>query len=169
MKLYRSVAFLVVVAFSGLAFAEGGCPTGYTPMPQQYQDPASGTLQMRTTCVPGASAAVSAAPSVRWIDRWGAVATDGPKGILGIANGATSERSAVKSAMKDCKEKGGNCRLQLAYRNQCAVLVSGDRQFLVQGAENIEIATNVALKKCATDDVNCRVHYSGCSYPEKVR
>ena len=71
--------------------------------------------------------------------------------------------------MAECQAKGGTCKLQMSYRNQCAVLVSGDSKFLVQRAESIEVATQIATSECSKVGVNCKVHYSECSYPERVQ
>lgn len=172
MRNYTILVLMTLLGWSNAAMAENGCPSGYVPMPQQFADPASGTVQMRTTCVPGGAAQEvdpGSGPRAVWEDRWGAVAADGSKGILGAANGEHSEAKAKKKALNECKAKGGNCKLQLAYHNQCAILVSGDKVFFVQAAESAEIATQVGIEKCSKMDVNCKVHYSGCSHQEQVR
>ena len=149
---------LSLLGFTGASFAEGGCPPGQYP----YETP-----QARQ-CVPIPNGP-SSQPSAVWKSRWGAVAADGPKGILGVANGESSKRSAEKKALADCKGKGGACQIEIAYRDQCAVLVSGDKRYLLRSAESIEVASQVGLRDCNKEDVNCKVHYSGCSYPERVQ
>lgn len=149
------VPLIAMMVLSSVVGAEGGCPPGQYP----YETPQA----RQCVPIPGANASSPGAPA-QYATRWGAVATDGPKGILGSTNGAQSKRAAVKTALAECAAKGGSCKLQLAYQNQCAVLVTGDREFLVQSAESIDVASELALRACSTTDTNCRVHYSGCSF-----
>lgn len=154
------VPLIAMMVLSSVVGAEGGCPLGQHP----YDTPAA----RQCVPIPGADSSSSSAPTTRYETRWGAIAADGPKGILGSANGQRTKRGATKLAVEDCQRKGGNCKVELAYHDQCAVLVSGDRLYFAQGPENADVATKVALEKCGKVDVGCRIHYSGCSYPEQV-
>lgn len=160
MKRQHLAVLILLLTPSKVLLAEGGCPSGMYP----YDTPQA----RQCVPIPGGSSS-SSAPAAVYENRWGAIATDGPKGILGSSKNQTSKRKAEKQAVSECQEKGGTCKLQMSYRNQCAVLVSGDKKFLVQRAESIEVATEIAIRECGAVDANCRVHYSDCSYPEQVR
>ncbi|MEO8001697.1 MAG: DUF4189 domain-containing protein, partial [Arenimonas sp.] len=60
-------------------------------------------------------------------------------------------RKAEKAALEKCKETGGGkeCKISLRYYNQCAVLVRGDNMYVTLGAENIEVASKLGMKKCS--------------------
>ncbi len=118
----------------------------------------------------GGSNQAAVPPLMKWADRWGAIATDGPSASLGTAVGMSSKRKAEKIALTQCRAKGGaNCKVDLAYYNQCAVLVSGDSKYLIQGAATIDEASEIAVRRCNAEDVNCRVHYDDCSMAERIQ
>lgn len=109
-------------------------------------------------------------PGGVWADRWGAVAADGPSGILGATTGMASRRKAEKFALAQCRAKGGkSCEVDMAYRNQCIALVAGENLYFVQPAIYEDEAARLGLKSCQKNDVNCRVYYSACSMAERVR
>jgi Domain of unknown function (DUF4189) len=110
------------------------------------------------------------ATRVAWEDRWGAFAADGPSGILGTAKGMTSKREAEKAALSQCKNRGGRaCEVDLAFHNQCAVLVTGDNGYIVQGAPTVEQASQIGMQKCTALGSNCRVYHFECSMSELVQ
>ena len=160
------LVFLALFFSAGTVYAEGGtCPDGYYP--------ANAPGVMGCAPIPdyddGGNAS-SAAARTAWADRWGAIATDGPNAILGSATGMSSRRKAEKAALSECGAKGGNnCKIDLAFHNQCAVLVTGDIGHLIQSAATVEEATRLGVEKCNESDANCRAFFSACSLPEVVR
>jgi hypothetical protein len=104
-------------------------------------------------------------PTGYWEKTWGAIAADGARGILGAAVGAGSEDAARQRALAECRSKGGGCKVELAYRNQCAVLVTGDKLYNAVSSSSIERATELSMKECQSKDSNCRVYYSACTEP----
>lgn len=102
-------------------------------------------------------------PTGRWETTWGALATDGPKGILGGVTGRASEKEAQAAAMSECQAKGGNCKIEASYYNFCVALITGDKVYNVKTAATIEEASASGMTLCAKDDKNCRVYYSACS------
>lgn len=169
----RSVLSIALLALSPKALAEGGCPAGYVPMQEQYQDPASGTLQVRTNCVPGGGASEPTQPSAAYADRWGAIAIDGSvsAGGIGTVTDLPSKKKAEKAALSQCRATGGGkgCEVYLSYQNQCAVIASGDRYIQAFGGAAIESASERALGACKQRTTNCSIYYSGCSYPVRIR
>lgn len=114
----------------------------------------------------------------QWETRWGAIAIDkGPTNAgLGAATGMASKRRAEKAAIADCKAKGGaDCKVSLAYHNQCAVVVAGyyapTRGYsIAQGAATPQEAARIGLRECNKDGVSgCTLYYSDCSYAEQVQ
>ncbi|WP_226470233.1 DUF4189 domain-containing protein [Luteimonas panaciterrae] len=155
-----------LLALSGMAYAEGGCPQGQTP--RLYGDVWG--------CAPGGTDApiqetqVAPQPTGEWKTTWGAIGGNALKGILGAAVGLPSEKEAVQAALADCRAKGGGagCKLDISYYNQCAVLVTGNKVYNTASAATVEEASQIGINKCAKEDANCRVFYSACSKPEFV-
>lgn len=106
-------------------------------------------------------------PTGYWETTWGAIAGHSSKPILGTAVGANSEAQAREIALQDCKAKGGGagCRLDIAYHNQCAVLVTGDNIYITYSAASIKRAAELGMAECGKADTNCRVYYSACTEP----
>jgi hypothetical protein len=112
-------------------------------------------------------------PQAVWADRWGAIAVDkGKQSVgIGVAEMMASERKAKASAIGDCRAKGGTqCKVVLAYYNQCGVLVAGDAGYTSMGSSTAEKAAKLGMEQCTKTGLrNCRVYYSACSFPEQVR
>jgi hypothetical protein len=149
------------------AHAEGGCPPGSYPINGQgWQTcapiPNYDTQQQSLTTRP---------PSQWWEDRWGAVATDAEKGALGSASSMSSQASAERTALNECRSKGGaRCKLDISYVNTCAAMVVGDRGYTVRTGGTREVAIDYGEKvSCSTKDLNCRVYYTDCSLPVRTR
>jgi len=150
--------------WNGFAHAEGNCPPGqYAVGGQGWQGcnpiPGYGNQQQRPQ-----------QPTPQWESRWGAIATDGPKGAMGVATDRGSERDASQAAMQDCQSKGGvNCQIDAAYDNQCAAVVVGGG-YNVSSRGTVDQAVAVGMKICRdAGRANCHVHYSACSLPVRVQ
>lgn len=162
---FRLIFALSSLAFSMHASAEGGsCPDGYYPIGGQG---ATGCAHFPEN---NERANGSSAPSAKWVTTWGAIVADGSNASIGSVVGMPTKRKAEKATLDECKADGGkNCRVDLAYHNQCAVLVSGANRYLVQSAETIDAASKVGIQKCGAMDTGCRVHYSGCTRPIRIK
>lgn len=161
-------ALLLMVAgllWNGLAHAEGNCPPG------QY--PVGGQGWQGCNPIPGYGSQQQAPqqPAPQWESRWGAIATDGPNDALGVATDKRSKREASQVAMQDCQKKGGvNCKIDVAYDNQCAVVVVGDGAYNVPNAATVDKAVELGMKTCRSSGrSNCHVYYSDCSLPVRTR
>jgi hypothetical protein len=108
-----------------------------------------------------------------WASRWGAIAIDPTvsSGGIGVASDMKSQRAAEREAIKQCKKAGGskNCELQTAYDNQCAVIVWGDTHYNTANAEDLTKASELALGQCAKKTSNCKIYYTNCTYPVRLR
>lgn len=98
--------------------------------------------------------------------RYGAIA------LGGNGFGATRDRndadSAAAGAIAQCEESGGagECRVRLAYRNQCAAMAMGDDRFVgVAYADTIAKAQKSAQRSCSGATGQCRLVYAACSFP----
>lgn len=170
-KMY-SCLLLFCLSVSGLAYAEQGCPAGLAPIGQ-----APGPI-----CVPqpgygiGGPSPVQqqqpSAPPPRWLDRWGAVAIDAVAGKMGTATDRKSRRDAERTALKDCKSRGGTeqqCKKTLLiYGNGCGAVAMGADLVLGRGGGSIEEASARAMKECGLNSTGCEVLYTRCSYPVLV-
>lgn len=105
-------------------------------------------------------------PTGYWEKTWGALVGDPQKGVMGTAVGASTEQQAIQLAITDCKSKGGGgCTDEFTYKNQCAVMVIGDKGSTRGSAASIEEATASGMRECSQNDTNCRVYYSACTEP----
>jgi len=163
MTFHRWIFALVLF---GLAAAVQACPPGYVP----WQGIGV------TGCAPTGSAGESggalqpADPGPQWQTRWGAIAI-GSGGGFGAAADLVSKRQAEKSAMKQCKARAKSaksCRV-FSYYNQCAVVAWGATNYTVQGAANIDRATQLAMSDCSKRTSDCQIFYTNCNYPQPVR
>ena len=150
---------------SGLAVAQG-CPAG---IPSAGNPGCIPPDQSNSPYYQSTGGSVSA-PAAKWETRWGAFAIDMKAG-LGTSKGMRSKRAAQSAAISACRDKGGqSCKIQLAYFNQCGVIVQGEAGFNVASADTLERATEIGMKGCsAAGDQNCTVYFSECSPAELVR
>lgn len=118
---------------------------------------------------PGLAAPPRAEGSEQWLDRWGAIATDG-QGEYGIVTDRDTKRSAISEAIAACKERGGSgCKIKRSFVNQCAAVVSGATA--TQTAQSAYEDRAIALASADCEKYaggNCRVYYSGCSLPVRA-
>ena len=113
---------------------------------------------------------VTDAPSPKWESRWGAIATDEPKGVVGSSSGLLSSSKAENVAIDDCRSKGGsNCKLQLSYSNGCGALLVGDKTFNLNWGSTEEIAIQKAMTVCKASDTGCHVYFTSCSMPTLLK
>lgn len=111
------------------------------------------------------------APSIRWADRWGAIAGDG-KGLYGIAMDMPRQRDAERNAIADCRTRGGkSCEVRLAFYNSCAVIGASTSHSFSSSAPTVGEAEESAMQRCeaASGKGTCWVYYSGCSLPVQVQ
>ncbi|QCW25630.1 DUF4189 domain-containing protein [Lysobacter enzymogenes] len=150
-----------------LPHAALSCPQG--TVPQQ------GIGWQGCAPVPGTAPTSSSHVKAReiWEDRWGAIALNHSNisAGFGSSSGLRRKKQAESAALKDCRSKGiEQCQVRFTYYSQCAVIVWGDRTSNITGAPSIEHAREIGMKKCEqTQDTNCEVLFSQCSYPERIQ
>ena len=175
MGIEMKICQLLILCLLGVglfAHAEGGtCPPGYYPQGGQ------GTMG----CAPipdyqgsTSESAPVARPQGHWKLTWGAIAMD-HSGDIGVTVGKFSENDAKRDALVRCATWGAkNCKVELAYYHQCAVIVKPLRDgeisagtVVVQGGPSIETATQLAITACRIKNgtEECKVIYSDCSKP----
>ncbi|WP_454831791.1 DUF4189 domain-containing protein [Pseudoxanthomonas wuyuanensis] len=162
----RCLVFLALCAIANSASAEGGtCPPGYYP----HNSPGvMGCAPIPGYAIPTGGSPATQQPSLRWDERWGAIATDPDAGTVGTVSAQRSRRAAELGAIERCGSKG--CKVLVAYANQCAALAwrPGTQAF---GTDpNAEIAEKRALESCGDGNaLACKVIYAECSLAEEVR
>ncbi|MGJ7542697.1 DUF4189 domain-containing protein [Variovorax sp. LT1R16] len=157
--LVTSLCFL----WTGIVHAQAACPPGQIPY---------GSGNGLNMCGPdNRQQSAPQPPAPQWESRWGAIATDGKQWAMGVAVGKQSKLEASKTAMADCHSKGGaNCKVDVAYGNQCAAVVAGDGGYNVSPASTVDEAVAIGVKTCTeTGDTNCRTYYTTCSLPVRIR
>lgn len=174
----RLIVLLTVILCPAIAFAEGACPPG------QY--PIGGQGVVGCAPIPGAGSTGAQTPSQptgKWETRWGAIVEDmsptpGGPFATGAAVSQVSKKAAIALAKDRCESQGGNdCKLRIAYHNQCVALADPDAvngripSGLISsavGAPTLEKAKALALNECGTGSrgASCSVTYSACSMSE---
>lgn len=163
----KTVLFLFLLAIANIAYAEGGtCPPGYYPV--------SSPGVMGCAPIPNYNQNnVSATPtSERWATRWGAIAIDDTSADtgLGTVSDMPSKRKAEQVALSKCRENGAAaCKLKLSYYNQCAAIAWGDTGYNAARAATVEEASEISIRECSANHANCKIYYSECSLPERIR
>ncbi|MGO1001831.1 DUF4189 domain-containing protein [Lysobacter sp. CA196] len=162
MKTSLIVLSIVLFGMHDHAAAEGGCPAGMIPY--------SGTSTSSCGPIPSGPSG-SWLPTAKWKNRWGAVAGDDARGVIGAVTDLPSKREAKQAAIDNCRSRGGvDCTLTVAYVNQCVVIVASTTRYAAVHAESAEIAAEMGMKSCEKKkDGECRLYYAGCSLPVRVR
>ena len=161
MKFYCAIVFLLAWASCpSLGYAQS-CPHGYMPL--------GGQGAGWTGCAPiNASNIDPPDPGPQWASRWGAVATSADG--FGASQDQRSKREAKKAALKSCKENGASkCKVVQYFLNQCAALAWGETFGTNYRAGTKEDAEKMALERCSSRTGDCRIFFSGCSYPQRVQ
>jgi hypothetical protein len=157
----RVVLLLAIALAPGIALAEGSCPPGSYPIGGQG---VQGCAPIPT----GGSEGASPTPTGRWIKTWGAVATSST-GDAGVSKGRLSKSEAVQESLQRCAKWGAaDCKVGLAYKNQCVAAVAADKGLgtkLNTGA-TVEVAAERATQDCRkAGSSSCRLDYSACTEP----
>jgi hypothetical protein len=168
----KAVLFSFAFAFAGSALAEGSCPPGQYPIGGQ------GVAACAPIPQAGAPARQESRPTGKWIKTWGAIAlgTVDATPYYGVPTGLGSESEAKQQALARCAKFGAkNCRVVLAYENQCAAIgepqtdgkpsPDGFTQFVGQPSK--EKAAGDAMDRCQQRNpgMQCKVIYNACSEP----
>jgi len=160
---YLPLILLSFVVFT--AHAEGGCQPGSYPQNGQGVH----------ACIPTPSnnqgnSSVNSGDGQVWVDGWQAAATDSSKGVLGTATRMLTEGAATSAAIEDCQSKGGvTCVVNLSYRNGCIAMSTGASKIRFYGASTKDKAERQAMDACEANDTSCKIYYSECSAPKRVR
>ncbi|RUL66561.1 DUF4189 domain-containing protein [Dyella dinghuensis] len=162
----RLLQLISLLCVSFAAHAEGGCPPGMIPY--------SGTDISSCGPIPPGyyqNSQQPQAPPMQWASTWGAIATDEPHGILGAAVGMPSKREAEQAALSDCRSKNGSdCKLELAYDNECAALVVSKTGYVVTAHQTKDLAIQSGMKTCRDSGYeDCHAYYSACSLPQQIQ
>lgn len=161
---FRILPWACLVGISMTAHAQTACPAGTIPY---------GVAQNQSVCGPAPSSQRSIAqqaPAVGWESRWGAIAADGSKGILGTASNAFSRNQAEASALSACNAKGGgSCVIQVSYSNSCAAMIVGDKGYNTNTGATLQEATDKGMRMCNQSDAHCQIYYSDCSLLKRTR
>ncbi len=158
--------FLVISLFflSNASLAESGCPDGFSP--NQIQG------QQAPSCypIPGYNNQVQEQPQIsqgHWETRWGAIAVGSTMGGggVGVVINSKDKKTAEISALSQCHINGGGseCRIEISYYNQCAVVAWGDNYYSTASSATIERASKIALKTCKSKTQNCKIYYADCT------
>ncbi|GFM81379.1 hypothetical protein PSCICN_20710 [Pseudomonas cichorii] len=82
--------------------------------------------------------------------------------------GKLTEEEARSAAIYQCALGGAtDCKVDLAYKNQCVALVSSEINSVVQASASEQRAIDLAMDSCKEDSGGreCKVMYTACSDP----
>lgn len=156
-KLLIISPFLALTACLGSprVYAQAACPAGFESV--AAADPS------HTHCVPEASQQSQSTSHWRWLSRYGAIAGSSNT-IFGYAKDERSRGAARKSAIQDCKDKGGiDCSLDIEYSNQCAAVVGGNFSYATARGPSEDSAIAFARGICKKRNEACAVKYINCT------
>ncbi|WP_158549201.1 DUF4189 domain-containing protein [Lysobacter silvisoli] len=163
----RCAIVLMLTLIAAQAYGEGQCPSGHVQAP----GPESGVINCMP--IPSSQSTYMQGRGSRWESRWGAIAFDfGASNVgIGVSQAAGSKRQAKSEALGDCRAKGGqNCRINLVYNNQCAVVIAGFGYSRSQGGPTVESAVEDGMKLCERSGAeDCQIYYKACSLPVQVQ
>jgi hypothetical protein len=163
MKL-QIAALILLMLFMRLVNAEGRCPDGYFPI--------GGGDAGWEGCAPMGpieDERPRQENGPQFASRWGAIAT--ADGAFGVAKDAETRVDAVALAVAQCDKESpqARCSERAVYFDQCIALAWGDTMNVASRSPDIVDAERSALAGCAEKTANCRIFYSACSYPERIR
>ena len=166
MERMKCLPIAFVFIFLGLwgrqAWAEGRCPDGYFPT--------GGGDAGWEGCAPmGPDSDQGPHDQPSWETRGGAVAVT--NGAFGYSYSYATEERAISEALSNCSQNadGATCQLKQSYHDQCIALAWGKTGSNSVAAPDIAQAEGLALENCSRRNQDCKIYYSGCSYPERVR
>jgi len=96
---------------------------------------------------------------------YGAIAYSKRNGAYGYSHGWTNQKKAEQVALKNCKENGSGCDVEVWFYNSCgAVAADGKKVAWGQGSSE-QAASQQALEKCNKGffKKHCEVKVSHCS------
>lgn len=104
-----------------------------------------------------------------WEDRWGALAT--ANGAMGQATSKRTKEEAEREAIADCRARAGTevCKLKTAYYNQCVALSWGSEGNVAARGPDPKEVEQRANEICSASYSNCKIYFSACSLPVRVR
>lgn len=142
--------------------AEGRCPDGYYSV-------GGGGAGREGCAAMGGGADDAGRVRPQWETRWGAAAVT--NGAFGYSNNWPTEHQAINEALSRCSRDAGGatCTLAQSYHDQCIALAWGQKGSNTISAPNIGQAEQLAVENCSKRTTSCKIYYSGCSYPGRVR
>lgn len=146
-----------------------GCPNGSVALPTGACGSQADANEMRQSDYDARVAErMRDLNAPRWEDRYGAIASDVKTGSIGWVSASRSKREARKAAIEDCG--GGGCKVVMEGRNTCLAAAWGGGAAGYAGAVGLENAELSALGTCKkTGGTDCKITYSACSLPVRVR
>ena len=164
----KRIVLLMLMVLCSLTVYGQQAPNGGSPCPPGMV-PGYGTCYSPSD--PARYGGEPQAPSLAgplWQDRFGAFAVDSTTGSYGYASGVSNKKAAFKAAIDDCG--GGGCEVVSWARNGCLVAVSGGSSSYAVRAD-LKQAETAAMDRCSKNgaDSACKIIYSACSLPVRVR
>lgn len=160
----KGICIAAFVLFASNAFAQ--CATGVNTGGGNCVPPNAAGMPGYNA---GGNASV-AAPQAVWEKTWGAIAVDSTTGKAGTVTDRSSQSQASTDALQECRANGGaNCKLEMAYTNQCAAIGWGTQGWGSGRGPDKASAEGIAMEKCNDSTDGCKVVYSACSLSRRVR
>jgi hypothetical protein len=121
-------------------------------------------------CVPMNDSAPPPPPGPEWRTQWIAIALGGTGFGAGID--MPSKQKAEKEALAQCRRSTKDkCRIAGVTYNQCMATADSGVSAMNFRAPKLQDAEQGALQYCRESEpnANCRIHFSHCSYPVRIR
>lgn len=167
MKASATILLTLILLFLHIDAHAQQCGSGYYNA--VVTNPGEQPSVINCVSIPGYGQPQSPLP-LQWQSRWGAIATDANKSVVGSAIGKITSNQAQNGALDDCRAKGGTqCEVQLPFQNGCASLIVSDTIFFVSARDTKENAEREGVVSCQRKAMNCRAYFTTCSPPVRVQ
>ncbi|RMH87409.1 DUF4189 domain-containing protein [Lysobacter pythonis] len=157
--------FAIPSEINAQAPPSGPCPPGAVPIPGQGR---CGSPAEASAINSGGKGNPAPVYTEVWGNRFGAIAVDYDKAKSGFSEGEKSQRVAERMALQQCGTR--NCKVVSWVKNGCQAAVYGNEWATYGINIDVQVAEEEAMNKCARRGVGvCKVEYSGCSLPVRVK
>lgn len=164
----RLVLMLILLICSAPAAHGQQPPNNGSPCPSGMIPGEGGCFSPTDDSRSGQGSSTSAYTGPLWQDRYGAIAESESTVAAGVAQNLSSKRAARKAALQDCGKS--DCKIKLEVRNSCLATAWGGGVSGYATKTDLRAAEAVAIDSCVGNGgSDCKVQYSACSLPLRVR
>lgn len=104
--------------------------------------------------------------AIRYVSRWGAIATSNTTLNMGVSFGESSKVMAAQTALERCSSP--DCQIDFTYRDQCVAVAWGATYSSMSSAMTVDEASAISMRRCQKKTSDCQIVYTECSPAEQA-